>query len=143
MAAAVVADTASVNFHGKEVTLWTTRQLENLNQKVLRARALDLRDLIGEQQLPRVPYHAEQIILWILGVQDSLQSFENPENMQAMIPAQGAHSPNPAQMEPAYQGQMRGGDTSDAANDAYVEGRGVADACRERSRGTTGLLSWD
>jgi len=65
---------ASVPFNGRDVTLWTCGQLENASKLNLKQRALNLRDLIGEDQLPPLNTSgpAPTIILWLLEVQVAL-----------------------------------------------------------------------
>ena len=43
---------ASCPFNGRDVTLWTFEQLEVSSKLNLKQRALNLRDLVGEEQLP-------------------------------------------------------------------------------------------
>eukprot|EP00966_Prymnesium_polylepis_P305645 7062880-Prymnesium_polylepis.1 len=42
----------SVPFNGREITLWTADQLEVSSKLNLKQRALNLRDLVGADQLP-------------------------------------------------------------------------------------------
>jgi len=160
-----LAQVATLDFNGKTVNLWTQGQLENLNATVLRSRALDLRDMIDHNQVPRMPRHPEQVIQWIISVQNALPQLR--ENSQQF--GQDNYAPPQADRRYDESSSVRSSpyahlDADTASNAApsvvgaehsisgrqqsdvissYSEGRSVANQARQRSRGTTGLLSWE
>jgi len=160
----------TIDFYGREVNIWNAQQLENLNAAVLRSRALDLRDLIDQNEVPRLPRHPEQVIQWILGVQEALPTLsrnttyaapqadtEKPVIARAQVDRRDergplgspyGHGDTHADYTPISKSYASSrapshvGDQSEFLA-SYNEGRTVADAARMRSRGTSGLLSWD
>jgi len=167
-----MAQSGVVDFHGREVNIWNQPQLENLNHTVLRSRAMDLRDLVASDGLPRMPRHPEQVIQWILSVQKALPDLQlNPtkyaaegeglEQPPASVVARAqanrnergpmgspyGHSDtysecNAPQSYKASPAPSTVGDSTEFVS-AYNAGRNAADHSRMRSRGTAGLLSWD
>jgi len=61
----------SVLFSGREVAIYTFAQVDRLGKKALKERAMNLRDLVGAQRLPRFSpgFPEEQIVAWILEAQ--------------------------------------------------------------------------
>lgn len=152
----------AIEIQGRDVTLWTANQLENLSLPVLRSRAMDLRDLLGPELLsghniPRMPRHPEVVIQWILAVQDLLpgmvSAIEDDGADRAAATQDGRYnqecgygdveSINSISKVPRSSPGSSVGDHDYAASrNAYVEGRNVAEVSRMRSRGQSGLLSW-
>lgn len=60
------------SFEGKDIQLWAYDQLTQLSSSGLKTRALNLRDAVGEQRLPRMPRAPDRMIRWILEAQCSL-----------------------------------------------------------------------
>eukprot|EP00747_Dinoflagellata_sp_TGD_P163261 gnl/TRDRNA2_/TRDRNA2_181740_c0_seq1.p1 gnl/TRDRNA2_/TRDRNA2_181740_c0~~gnl/TRDRNA2_/TRDRNA2_181740_c0_seq1.p1 ORF type:complete len:170 (+),score=33.97 gnl/TRDRNA2_/TRDRNA2_181740_c0_seq1:71-580(+) len=61
-----------VQWEGKEITMFTFKQLEPMGNKALRDRAMNMRDAVGQEQLPPMPRQHETIVKWILDVQCAL-----------------------------------------------------------------------
>eukprot|EP00397_Hematodinium_sp_SG-2012_P033460 GEMP01035753.1.p1 GENE.GEMP01035753.1~~GEMP01035753.1.p1 ORF type:complete len:140 (+),score=29.56 GEMP01035753.1:132-551(+) len=133
----------SFEFYGKMLPLWTATQLENLNAAALRSRAMDLRDAVGQNQVPRMPRHPEQVIEWILAVQHRLSSLNSPELSSPQAPPVDDYDQRSNHVVARANPAERGGVTEEQSTEAYNQGRIVADAARTRSRGQAGLLSWD
>ena len=64
----------TVAFDGKEVPLYTFEQLSQQPRLKLKNRAMDLRDLIGEDRVPplRAAGSIESVTMWILEVESAL-----------------------------------------------------------------------
>jgi hypothetical protein len=62
----------AVQWQGKEIALFTFKQLEPMGNKALRDRALNMRDAIGQEQLPPMPRQHEAIIQWVMDAQSAL-----------------------------------------------------------------------
>lgn len=74
---AEAATTGEVTVNGKVLKLWTYQQLETLNLRVLKDRALTIRDAVGEGNCPQIPSgHASEIIRWIVNMQATLTQSE-------------------------------------------------------------------
>jgi len=52
----------SVVFEGAEMPLWTFDQLIAIPRKVLKNRALDLRQAVGAERLPPLPNTSDSIV---------------------------------------------------------------------------------
>jgi len=67
---------SSVLFNGREVALYTFPQLDRLGKKALKERAMNMRDLVGAQHLPRFSpgFQEEQIVAWLLEAQTIVAS---------------------------------------------------------------------
>jgi len=61
----------SVLFNGREVAIYTFAQVDRLGKKALKERAMNIRDLVGAQSLPRFSpgFQEEQMVAWILEAQ--------------------------------------------------------------------------
>lgn len=74
---AEAATTGEVIVNGKALKLWTFQQLEALHIRVLKERALTIRDAVGEDNCPQIPAgHASEFIRWILNMQAKLTESE-------------------------------------------------------------------
>lgn len=74
---AAAATTGEVEVNGKVLKLWTFQQLEALSQKVLKDRAMAIRDAVGEAKCPPIPsIQAQDLIRWILHMQTTLTGGE-------------------------------------------------------------------
>ena len=64
----------SIDFNGREVPLYTFKQLEQQPRLKLKNRAMDLRDLIGEDRVPplRAAGSIESVTMWILEVESAV-----------------------------------------------------------------------
>ena len=62
---------ASVLFNGREVSIYTFAQIDRLGKRALKERAMNLRDLVGAQHLPRFSpgYPDEQMVAWLMEAQ--------------------------------------------------------------------------
>mmetsp|Transcript_10734 Transcript_10734/g.30292 ORF Transcript_10734/g.30292 Transcript_10734/m.30292 type:complete len:375 (-) Transcript_10734:30-1154(-) len=81
---AAAATTGEVEVNGKVLKIWTYQQLEALNQKVLKDRALAIRDAIGEGRCPPIPsIQAQDLIRWILHMQSELTERKPPVGRMA------------------------------------------------------------
>lgn len=70
---ASAASAGEVTVNGKVLKLWTFQQLEALNTRVLKDRALAIRAAVGEADCPQIPSgHASEIIRWIMNMQAKL-----------------------------------------------------------------------
>ena len=56
----------SIQFEGRDVPLYTFAQLQQQPRPKLKSRAMDLRDLVGEQRLPAliVGGSVESVTMW-------------------------------------------------------------------------------
>ena len=61
-------------FEGREVPLYTFKQLEQQPRQKLKSRAMDLRDIVGADRLPplRAAGSVEEVCTWILEVQSMI-----------------------------------------------------------------------
>eukprot|EP00747_Dinoflagellata_sp_TGD_P163741 gnl/TRDRNA2_/TRDRNA2_182750_c0_seq1.p1 gnl/TRDRNA2_/TRDRNA2_182750_c0~~gnl/TRDRNA2_/TRDRNA2_182750_c0_seq1.p1 ORF type:complete len:150 (-),score=30.85 gnl/TRDRNA2_/TRDRNA2_182750_c0_seq1:382-831(-) len=64
-----MASSNSVVINGKEIALSTRTQLQSLNTKALRQRAMNLRDDGASYCFPSMPIHSEALIDWMIEVQ--------------------------------------------------------------------------
>ena len=62
---------ASVPFKGRDVAIYTFAQIDRLGKKTLKDRAMNLRDLVGAENLPRFSpgMPDEQMVAWLLEAQ--------------------------------------------------------------------------
>lgn len=74
---ASAACTGEVEINGKTLKLWTYQQLDSLNILVLRQRAIQIRDAVGEQNCPPLPSgHTAEMVRWILHMQSEITNEE-------------------------------------------------------------------
>merc|ERR1719424_1815471 len=61
----------SVPFKGRDVAMYTFQQCDRLGKKGLKERAMNMRDLVGPQNLPRFSpgFPDEQMVAWLLEAQ--------------------------------------------------------------------------
>ena len=65
----------SIRFEGKELSFWNFEQLQQLSTASLKQRAMNLRDIVGEKRLNRIPRDKENCIAWIINVMLLLRCF--------------------------------------------------------------------
>ena len=61
----------SVPFKGRDVAMYTFQQCDRLGKKGLKERSMNMRDLVGAQNLPRFSpgFPDEQMVAWLLEAQ--------------------------------------------------------------------------
>mmetsp|Transcript_24203 Transcript_24203/g.38696 ORF Transcript_24203/g.38696 Transcript_24203/m.38696 type:complete len:134 (+) Transcript_24203:61-462(+) len=128
---------ASFSFNGKEFQLWTEGQLTALNRDALKKRCMDIRDGIGQDNLPRMPHHPEGMVAWMLEVQNAATgrgrpSYSGQKGGVSQVPESSA--------DVDYQREyMPSGEQQTEAQVSYREAQSAAKAIQQRNRGGDGL----
>lgn len=123
----------SIEFEGKNVTLWKFEQLSNISDEKLRSRAMDLRDALGADRLPVLPRHRDGAIAWIMNAQAALTQ-QAPESFGM---PQGVADVPPPQQSPAsggYGGPPPSGGTD--ADQAYLDAQAIRKQAQAKNRGS-------
>eukprot|EP00933_Yihiella_yeosuensis_P061441 TRINITY_DN64248_c0_g1_i1.p2 TRINITY_DN64248_c0_g1~~TRINITY_DN64248_c0_g1_i1.p2 ORF type:complete len:161 (+),score=46.52 TRINITY_DN64248_c0_g1_i1:66-485(+) len=128
---AVIAP-APLFIDGKEFQVFTETQLSGLNREKLKQRALNLRDAVGQDNLPPMPRQPEQVVAWILTVQSILSGaapVAPPSSAGRGRPVSGGYAPS-----------NRGDDYDipdnvSEAQVAYLEAKKGSQASRMRNQG--------
>jgi len=137
-------------FEGKTVPIYTFTQLEQIPRQRLKNRAMDLRDLVGEDRLPplRAGGSVDVVLSWILEVQCALlkstgldltvQDLGKPrgygEDAEGNYFGNGAAPSKAAPQRQPMQDVIQGGGSEASA--AYEQAVQQAAAIRQRNQGS-------
>lgn len=126
------------SFNGKEFQVWTEGQLTALNRDALKKRCMDVRDGIGQDNLPQMPRHPEGMVTWMLEVQNAVTGGGRASSGGRGGTA-GVDVPEPRTDVDYERDYYPSGEKPTEAQIAYNESKSAARAIQQKNRGGEGL----
>lgn len=93
---------SSYNLGGRNVQLYTATQLEQTDRAALRRRAQVLQEVLGAENLPKLPHHFAEMGRWILDAQVVLSA--STDSPQSLADFGGGRAPSAEERGEVYFG---------------------------------------